>query len=197
MINLEFLPTLVVAIVVASWIVFGIMFFARKKPPAARESKRERGSIVGIVLQGAAYGIVWSVHRLFFSPIMPLSKPFEIALAVSTMLLAVGSLWFVSSAIRTLGKQWSLTARLVEGHRLVTEGPYRLVRNPIYTGMFGLLLATGLAVSRWIGLLIAIVVYAIGTVIRVRSEEQLLRLAFGPEFESYARRVPAVIPFLF
>jgi len=117
-------------------------------------------------------------------------------MAVLTMLLAVWSVWFCSAAIRTLGKQWSLAARVVEGHKLVTEGPYSIVRNPIYTGMFGMLLATGLAVSHWIGVAFAIVVFAIGTFIRVRSEERLLREMFGPEFEAYARKVPAVIPFL-
>jgi protein-S-isoprenylcysteine O-methyltransferase Ste14 len=197
MTSLEFWPTLVLAMVVAAWFAFGILFFARKKPPGAPESKRERTAIAGIVLQGASYGIAWSVHRPYFSPIVALSRPLEIALAVFTILVAVGSAWFVSAAIRTLGKQWSLGARLIEGHKLITEGPYRLVRNPIYTGMFGMLLATGLAVSHWVGLLIAIVVYAVGTVIRVRSEEKLLKGAFGAEFDSYARRVPAVIPFLF
>ena len=197
MTSLEFWPTLVLAIVVASWFVFGILFFTRKKPPGAPESKRERASILGIVLQGASYGITWVVHRPYFSPLVGLSKPLEVGLAVLTILVAVGSVLFVSAAIRTLGKQWSLAARLIEGHKLVTEGPYRLVRNPIYTGMFGMLLATGLAVSHWVGLLIAIVVYTVGTVIRVRSEEKLLRGAFGAEFDSYARRVPAVIPFLF
>ena len=59
-----------------------------------------------------------------------------------------------------------------------------------------MLLATGLAISHWIGLLIAIVVFAVGTAIRVRSEEKLLREAFGEEFEAYARKVPAVMPFL-
>ena len=197
MTSLEFWPAVVLAIVVAAWFAFGILFFARKKPPGAPESQRERTAIVGIVLQGASYGIAWSVHRPYFSSIVALSKPLEIALAVFTILVAVGSVWFVSTAIRTLGKQWSLGARLIEGHKLITEGPYRLVRNPIYTGMFGMLIATGLAVSHWVGLLIAVIVYAAGTVIRVRSEEKLLRGAFGAEFDSYARRVPAVIPFLF
>jgi protein-S-isoprenylcysteine O-methyltransferase Ste14 len=196
MIDFEFWSTLVSAIVVAAWLAFGILFFARKKSPAAPESKRERTAILGIALQGASYGIAWSVHRPFFSPIVALSKPLEIALAVFTILVAAGSVWFVSAAIRTLGKQWSLGARLIEGHKLITEGPYGLVRNPIYTGMFGMLLATGLAVSHWVGLLIAIIVYAVGTVVRVRSEEKLLRGAFGAEFDAYARRVPAVIPFL-
>ena len=96
------------------------------------------------------------------------------------------------SAVRTLGKQWAIAARLVEGHKLITEGPYGWVRNPIYTGM--LLLATGLAVSRWIALPAAIALFGMGTVIRVRSEEKLLREAFGEEFEQYTRRVPAVLP---
>lgn len=196
-ITLESLPTLVFAIVMLSWFAFVLVFLVRKKPPNAPASKRERASIIGIALQAAGYGLVWSIHRQPFTPIIFLSQPLEIGLAVLTMLVAGGSVWFVSSAIRTLGRQWSLGARLIEGHKLITEGPYRLVRNPIYTGMFGLLLATGLAVSHWVGLLIAIVVYAVGTVIRVRSEEKLLQGAFGAEFDSYARRVPAVIPFLF
>ena len=126
----------------------------------------------------------------------PPNKSLEIALSVLTMVLAVASVWFCGAAVRTLGKQWSLAARVLEGHKLVTEGPYNVVRNPIYTGMFGMLLATSLAVSHWTGLSIAIVIFAIGTFIRVRSEEKLLREAFGAEFDEYARKVPAVIPFV-
>jgi protein-S-isoprenylcysteine O-methyltransferase Ste14 len=197
MIHLEFWPTLAFVVVMLSWVSFVIAFLVRHKPPSAPESKRERASILGIVLQGAGYGVVWSIRRAWFGPIVPVSNSVEIALAILTMALGIASVWFISAAIRTLGKQWSLGARLIEGHKLITDGPYRVVRNPIYTGMFGMLLATGLAISHWVGLIIALAVFAIGTVIRVRSEEKLLRGAFGAEFDSYARRVPAVIPFLF
>jgi protein-S-isoprenylcysteine O-methyltransferase Ste14 len=60
--------------------------------------------------------------------------------------------------------------------------------------MFGMLVATGLALSYWFGLLIAIVVFFIGTVIRIRSEEKLLRGQFGADFEAYRRSVPAMLP---
>jgi protein-S-isoprenylcysteine O-methyltransferase Ste14 len=194
---LKFLPTLVFAVVMLSWLVFVVVFLGRKTPPTGPDSKRDRISLLGIALQGISYVIVWSIHRQFFTPIIVVNQPLEIALAIVTMILAVGSVWFISAAVRTLGKQWSLAARVLEGHKLVTGGPYSIVRNPIYTGMFGMLLATGLAISQWIGLLAAIIVYAVGTVIRVHSEEKLLREAFGMEFDSYARRVPAVVPFLF
>ena len=46
-----------------------------------------------------------------------------------------------------------------------------------------MLLATGLVVSHWIGLIIAVAIFALGTAIRVRSEAALLREIFGAEFE--------------
>lgn len=195
--SLEFLPALVFAVVMLSWFAFVAVFVARKTTTPPPDSKRDRTSIAGIALQGLSYLVVWSVHRPFFTPIARMGKYLEITLAALTMVMAIGSVWFVSAAVRSLGTHWSIAARLVEGHKLVTEGPYRIVRNPIYTGMFGMLLATGLAIGHWVGLLSAVVLYAVGTVIRVQSEEKLLREAFGAEFEAYARRVPAVVPLLF
>jgi protein-S-isoprenylcysteine O-methyltransferase Ste14 len=179
-----------------SWLAFVVTFLTYKKPPSPPDKKRDPSSIVGIVFQGLGYAAVWSVRRSWFTPMFGSNKSLEIALSLLTMLLAVWSVCFCAAAIRTLGRQWSLAARVVEGHKLVTQGPYSIVRNPIYTGMFGLLLASGLAVSHWIGVLIAIVIFSIGTYIRVRSEERLLREMFGNEFDEYARKVRAVIPLL-
>src|SRR6266550_1429537 len=175
--HLVFWPTLAFGVVMTSWFVFAGVFlvFLGKKPPSAPDTKRERTSIVGIALLGVGYAVVWSVHRQPFTPFVPLGKFFEIASAVLTIILAMGSVWFCSAAVRRLGKQWSLAARLLEGHKLITSGPYSVVRNPIYTGMFGMLLATGLAISHWVGLLIAVVVFLIGTAVRVHSDGQRLR----------------------
>jgi protein-S-isoprenylcysteine O-methyltransferase Ste14 len=94
----------------------------------------------------------------------------------------------------TLGKQWTFEARVIQGHELITQGPYALVRNPIYLGMFGLMIATGLAYSTWWVLGAAIIVFLLGNRIRIRSEEKLLREIFGVQFDDYARRVPTLFP---
>src|ERR1043165_8026706 len=179
MIHLNPWPTSAFVAMVLSWFAFVITFLVHKKPPSPPDKKKDQSSIVGIVFQGLSYAVVWIVRRSWFTPMFGSNKILEIALAILTMLLAIFSVWFCAAAIRTLGAQWSLAARVVEGHKLVTRGPYSVVRNPIYTGMLGMLLATGLAVSHWIGLLLAIVMFAIGTVIRVNSEERLLREMFA------------------
>src|SRR5262245_4606865 len=178
----EFWPTLAFVVVMVCWFTFAASFFFLKKPAAPPDKKRDPSSIAGIVLQAFSYLITWTVRRAWFTPLFSFGKSIEFVLALLAMAIAAGSVWLCILAIRTLGKQWSLAARVLEGHKLVTEGPYSVVRNPIYTGMLGMLVATGLVVSHWIGLIIAVVVFSLGTAIRVRSEAGLLREMLGAEF---------------
>jgi protein-S-isoprenylcysteine O-methyltransferase Ste14 len=181
---------------VVCWWIFGLTFWLRKRPPRAREVKRDWSSLIGMLLQAAGYFTVWlrPLQQKHFNPAASGSQVTEWGLAVLTVTIGAASVWLVNAAARRLGKQFALAARLVEGHTLIQDGPYGFVRNPIYTGMFGMLVATGLVVTQWIPLLIAMVLFIAGTHIRIRSEERLLRQAFGSEFEAYARRVPALFP---
>ena len=191
------LSAAVLAFVVVCWIAFVAFFFLRKNPhdgEAEFERKSVPSSRIGIAMQGLAYAIIWAAHRPYFTPFVEVGTAGEIVLAILTAALAAGSVWFVVAAARELGREWSLTARVVEGHRLVTAGPYRYVRHPIYTGMLGMLLATALAVGHWLALPFAVFVYTLGTLVRVRAEERLLRETFGERFEDYARRVAAFVP---
>lgn len=192
----ELIGMIMWAALMLGWLAFVIIFVFREKPAVAEERKRDSSSFAGIALQGLAYAIVWTIRRHFFTPFIPANLIALVLIAIIQIALIVFSIWLVTTAIKVLGRQWSFAARLVEEHALVTEGPYQIVRHPIYTGMFGMLVATALAVSHWIALPIAIAVFLIGTSIRVRSEEKLLREAFGQAYEEYAKRVSAVLPFV-
>ncbi|HTQ85363.1 MAG TPA: isoprenylcysteine carboxylmethyltransferase family protein [Candidatus Solibacter sp.] len=175
------------------WAGFALGFLIRKKPAGAATERRAPAATVGIVLQGIAIAAVWALAAERF-PDFALPQMLLRVLCVSGDLLAAAAVWLVADAIRVLGKQWSIQARLVEGHRLVVEGPYSHMRHPIYTGMLLMLVATGFAFSVFWALLIALPIFAAGTAIRVRAEERLLHEAFGEDFEAYRRCVPAVIP---
>jgi protein-S-isoprenylcysteine O-methyltransferase Ste14 len=180
-------------LVFLAWLLFGAIFLFRKKPPKAQETKRVGAAKWGIALQGVGFALVGSFHRAEWWPLHP-SLLGEVIFAAAAVVLAYSSCWFCLLAVRTLGKQWTYEARVIQGHELITKGPYALVRNPIYLGMFGLMVATGLAYSSWWALGAAIIVFLLGNHIRIQAEERLLREAFGLQFDEYARRVPAFFP---
>lgn len=191
------LAEIVYGVVDLCWILFGVIFLVGKKGAARSDTKRATSSLFGLVLQCIGYAVVWAFRRPLFAPLVPMRRSVEVTVAFVTMAIALGSIWFSLAAVKSLGRQWALEARVIEGHELVKLGPYSVVRNPIYLGMFGLLLATGLAISQWEALVAAIVLFLAGNEIRIRSEERLLREEFGAQFEEYARCVPAFFPRIF
>lgn len=181
-------------VMVACWLGLAGVVVIGKRGAAPGARRRNLKSMVGMLLQAAGYAICFGALRPRFTPLFAMPRTSEAILAVFTVGLALTSTWFCYSAARTLGRQWALVARVIEGHELVRRGPYAVVRNPIYLAMFGILIASGLAFSRWQALFPAIVVFLIGTAARIRTEESLLRATFGSEFDDYARRVPAFLP---
>ena len=188
-------PTEIAAFVLAAgWVGYGVILALGKRGAARGDAKRDVKSSIGFLLQCAAYGICFLFPRTYFSPLFPMSLLSEEIFAGLAIAFTVASVWFCFAAARALGRQWALMARVIEGHELISQGPYAVVRNPIYLAMLGMLVATGLVVSRWPALVGAAIVFAAGTAIRIRAEENLLREAFGPKFDDYARRVPAFLP---
>ncbi|HEV3242837.1 MAG TPA: isoprenylcysteine carboxylmethyltransferase family protein [Chthoniobacterales bacterium] len=194
--NADLLHRISVYIFEIGWLAFGAIFIFRKKWSRDKTRKSDRASIIGIAVQTLSLPAVWMPRRLH-PTILPLGYWFQFLSTILVVTIIIVSLWMMSSALRVLGKQWSLQARVLENHKLVREGPYRFVRHPIYTGMLGMIVAGGLAWSHWIGFLIALLLFAIGTAIRVRSEEKLLHEQFGAAFDDYKRSVPAVVPIKF
>jgi protein-S-isoprenylcysteine O-methyltransferase Ste14 len=180
--------------VIVGFVVFAAIFLLMAKRSHDKTRKADSRSIIAIFIQALAFAIAWVIVRKPFTPFLPIDWRAQYFVAAIIVLLVLASLLFVTAAVRTLGKQWSLQARVLEHHELIRRGPYRIVRHPIYTGMFGMLIATSLTQGQWLGLVIASVVYYLGTAMRIRSEEKLLREQFGSEYDEYARKVPAFIP---
>jgi protein-S-isoprenylcysteine O-methyltransferase Ste14 len=178
------------------WILFAMIFFfgRGRAAPKAKTTARSNTSRVGIAMQMLGYAIIYSVERPFFTPIAAMSKTAEAILLLAASAIGAASIVLCYTAARTLGKQWSMVARIVAGHELVRQGPFSVVRNPIYLAMFGLLIQAGIVVSIWQAILPAVAIFLMGTWIRIREEERILREQFGSQFDDYARSVPAFIP---
>lgn len=174
---------------VAMWILWLYPFLRKRFTGPKRQSEvMAHSGDWGLALESVGIFCAW-----FWLPHTPVPGPGRV---IASMVLAPAATLFGWLAVRHLGKQLRILAGLYADHELILTGPYAIVRHPVYTSLFALMLATGLLFSRWPVLLLSIVLYVAGTEIRIHAEEGLLRARFGEEFEQYRRRVPAFLPFL-
>jgi protein-S-isoprenylcysteine O-methyltransferase Ste14 len=110
-------------------------------------------------------------------------------LSVTSTVLIIGGTTLSFVVLRWLGKSFSI---LAEARRLVTEGPYRMVRHPLYICEGIAMVGVMLQVISPMAVLVAIVIATIQCR-RMINEEAILNLAF-PEYRAYAARTPRVIP---
>jgi len=95
-----------------------------------------------------------------------------------------------------LGRRFSGLVAIQHGHRLKTDGLYRFIRHPSYTGL--LVSCTGLVLifRCGIGLFLVVGIFAI-LLARIKSEEALLASTFGEEYEAYRRRTWRLVPWVY
>jgi protein-S-isoprenylcysteine O-methyltransferase Ste14 len=168
----------------------------------ARQARRPVGASTGKYWNWLHSPLFYAAASAFFFGIcillwIPLPEiPFSNAVALLGALLCFPGLAFVLWGRLALGKMYFVStgfgAQLFAGHRLITTGPYRIVRHPMY---FGLLIAGigGLLLYQtWTG--VVFVGCGLGVIRRALREEEVLSKEFGAEWDEYCRRVPMFFP---
>jgi protein-S-isoprenylcysteine O-methyltransferase Ste14 len=97
-------------------------------------------------------------------------------------------------AIRTLGRFFIYTVRVGEDHRVVDDGPYRLVRHPSYTGLLMAALGVGIALDNWLSVAACLLPALTGFSIRLLSEERVLAAELGEPYRAYMTRTKRLVP---
>lgn len=173
-------------------------------------------SAVGIAW--VAFSVFWLVSALDTKAVKPRRRraPFAGFTAVSVVVLfafgngsltihstavaAVGTLVFASGialavwARLHLGRNWGMPMTEKEDPELVTSGPYRLIRHPIYSGLLVALIGTTLVTSP-LGLMVVVLMGGyFGYCASV--EERSLRAAFPAEYPAYSANTKMLVPFV-
>lgn len=181
------------SIVLAAWLTMLAVLTVRHVRLRRAAATRRTSSRVGLLLQALGYAGVFGVRPSVVAGPAAWPGPPD-ALALGAAAMAVAGAAIVIWSQQALGVQWSLTARLVAHHRLIISGPYAFVRHPIYSAMMLMLVATGIVRATPLVSGAALALYVIGTLVRIRAEEALMREAFGVDWDRYRRRVPALVP---
>jgi protein-S-isoprenylcysteine O-methyltransferase Ste14 len=178
-------------------IVGGLIFFlclvrvrsaARSPSP---HSGRSRISLVGIAVQILGFAST-GFGRIHIA--RPSASRESILEALLVALLMGAAVWMFVASAREMGRNWSFVARTREDHELVTSGPFARVRHPIYSAMGLCLFAIAVSLGHERNLIWGIPLFVLGTWLRVREEEKLLRASFGATYDAYAARVKRFIP---
>src|SRR5688572_18853069 len=83
---------------------------------------------------------------------------------------------------------------IVKNQELATDGAYRFVRHPLYTGNILLVLGFALAGSRWWGIPLALFFFWFYYPTAIEYEDRKLHRLFGAAWEQWSARTPALLP---
>lgn len=182
-------------IIVACWTLFLVVWLVAArwtKSSVYRETRIQR--LRYSVLLVFAYLLLIEGARLPFPfnlRVIPPTAP----IAWVGVALCVAGLGFAFWARFTIGRNWSGVISLKKEHELIQNGPYRLVRHPIYTGLLAMLSGTVLVLGRVAGI-ISLSLAFLSFWIKLGEEEQLMLKQFSEGYRAYQRRVKRLIPFL-
>ncbi len=159
----------------------------------AREKQATDSFTVFLILGcGLLSQVVPVIEYAYFERLLP-----DTAATAATLLglaMLIGGLAFRIWSIRTLGKYFTSTVQITEGHKLVTWGPYAIVRHPSYLGAWVAIIGAGVFLAAPIGTLTAAILMSLAYRKRLAAEEQTLRARFGAAYDDYSATTPRVIP---
>lgn len=180
--------TLRIGVLLAAHVIFLSAF-------ALRIIRGQRGHLLQ---SRAAWWLQYYPPLVWLPFVAAYAVPLTIELADGLQLAGVGvaivSALFAAWAMWSLGKSYGIRMDLFDGHRLVTEGPYRIVRHPMYLGIVTFHVGATLAMQSLL-LLAATALYVVPfTAVRIVAEERVLLEGFGAKWIAFTARVPTLVP---
>jgi protein-S-isoprenylcysteine O-methyltransferase Ste14 len=176
-------------LIYAAWMLL-VVYLTVAAIGAKRDKQPHLGQSLGLTL-AIVVAIVLPHLKTFqfvnFAPVNPL-------LGAVGLALTLGGMAFLIWGRQTLGANWSQTVSAKEDHELVTTGPYRYVRHPMYTG--GIIACLGSAIAAGGVFVFLLLILTPLFLWRVSAEDALMTRQFPREFPDYKKRTYALIPFV-
>jgi protein-S-isoprenylcysteine O-methyltransferase Ste14 len=179
----------------AAWVAFCAYWFVMVfgvKRAVKRQSLSSRGLHIAV---GVVAYLLLFTDRFSWGPLawrfVANARAWAAAGAAVTWAGVALAIW----ARTILGRNWSATVTVKQGHALVRNGPYAAVRHPIYSGLLLAGLGTALAAGG-VHSLLAVAIGLVGFRVKSKLEEQFMIQQFGREYEEVRQHSWALVPFV-
>ena len=146
-----------------------------------------------------SYGLMFAMIAAWLLPRLRVFRfvnfaPVNRVVSILGIIVCATGMAFLVWGRETLGENWSQTVSAKEGHELITSGPYRFVRHPMYTGGFVACIASAIVAG---GPFVFAAITVGGIFLwRVGAEDRLMTQQFPNEYPDYMKRTKALIPFV-
>ena len=170
-----------------------------RKDSAAKSlktSEDDKGTSRFIQVVGVIFVVVLLLTALLNQFQIGIVEPHFVFTAIGVVLMATGVAIRVV-AMRTLGKFFTRTLQIREGHHVVSDGIYRRVRHPGYLGDIVLFVGSGIATSNVITTVLILCMFITAYVRRIAVEERMLTDQLGKEYSDYKGKTWKLIPFVY
>lgn len=177
----------------SGWMCLELWVWLREAGGTAGEN-RDRGSrlwVIGSIWVGF-YG-AFALMAAARSGAMHRGAMAWFAAGIALIWIGVALRWW---AIHTLGRFFRTSVILQDGHRIIMHGPYRVVRNPSYSGAMLSVAGVGLAMNNWYSFAVLVGCMLVGYARRIQVEQQALVAHFGQPYRDYIAHTWALIPYL-
>ena len=97
----------------------------------------------------------------------------------------------------TLGKFFRTTVMTVEKQKVITQGPYKFMRHPSYSGALLATIGAGIGMNNWLSLVIIFLCVFAGVSYRIKTEEEVLLTVLGKDYREYMHHTKKLVPFIY
>ena len=168
--------------------------FIGKRRPSPEDRLMPHKTIRARLAAFANFGAVGLFYLALFVFAGCTHAPWALALGVLGCAIAVTGSVIVWKSRLALDAAWSLLPKAGEQTGVVTSGPYRLVRHPIYLGLSVVAVGQAVAFSSTPAFLIVLAGVIPSFVWRAREEERFLISIFGELYVSYRKKTKMIVP---
>ena len=176
-------------------VYFSIRHHFIQQTKSEKKSVRRVDTVEKILLAAVSVAVLMLPLLYLFTPLLSFAD-YELGRFIrwaGTAVMVV-SLWLFWRSHVDLGKNWSVSLELREGHQLISHGVYRRMRHPMYASIWLWGLAQGMMLANWLAGWSALPAFAAMYFIRLPREERLMCEKFGDRYRDYARRTGRLFP---
>jgi len=184
------------ALGIIAWYVIRYPFERRAKRVRIVYRARARSEIIGLAAALFGLGILPGIYAATGFP-ESAEYPASIWMVVLGGLVFAAGLGVFRWSHKALGRNWSITLEIREKHKVVSSGPYKFVRHPMYLSFLLMGLGQAMLLPNWVAGTAGIIGFAVLFFLRVDKEERMMQESLGPEYEQYMKQTKRIIPFLY